>query len=178
MNISNITDKIGKSISDVVDFVSEKNKTNARLSRLKTVMRHEIDALNDCYMELGMYYYENLRNDSDINTSDLCEQIDSLKANIKSAAEKYNAIKGRGDIGCNDECEIIIETTEDDPVCEPVEEKSEEIEEKAEPENANDEPVSPRKTIKMVLKNEESEPKDVECEKDEECDDEAEDEED
>ncbi|MCR5637155.1 MAG: hypothetical protein K6F76_08290 [Clostridiales bacterium] len=172
MNISDITNKIGKSISDVVDFVSDKNKTNAQLSRLKTVMRHEIDALNDCYMELGMYYYENLRDNSDFNTSDLCEQIDSLKANIKAAAEKYNAIKGRNEDVCDGECEIIIETTDDNLKSEPADE------EKAEEKQA-EEPEMPRKTIKMVLKHDEAAPKAVEPDDDDEdCDDEAEDEED
>ena len=172
MNISDITNKIGKSISDVVDFVSDKNKTNAQLSRLKTVMRHEIDALNDCYMELGMYYYENLRDNSDFNTSDLCEQIDSLKANIKAAAEKYNAIKGRNEDVCDGECEIIVETTEDDSNSEPA------VDEKADEKEAG-EPEAPRKTIKMVLKHEEAAQNAVECDDDDEdCDDEAEDEED
>ena len=110
MNINDLADKIGKTISDTLDFLSDKNKTNANLSRIKTSMRHEIGVLDNCYIELGKYCYENMRNDRNPDLEELFATIESTKANIKELSEKYRDLKN----GCpkNDEpeYEIIIET--------------------------------------------------------------------
>lgn len=114
MNINDLADKIGKTISDTLDFISDKNKTNANLSRIKTSMRHEIGLLDNCYIELGKYCFENMRNDGNPDLEELFATIGSTKANIKELSEKYKNLKNGFPMHDEPEYEIIIET-EDGP---------------------------------------------------------------
>lgn len=112
----NILKNVTKSITDAVDYVVEKNKVNAKLNRLKIVMRHEAKILTKSYVKLGKYYYENLRDSANEENKALCESIDISLERLKKAQEKYTEYKNISDCCCSKpqcSCDNNIVKTED-----------------------------------------------------------------
>ena len=46
-------------ISSAAHTVVEKNRVNAKLNRLRTIMKNESELMNRAYIALGKQYYEN-----------------------------------------------------------------------------------------------------------------------
>ena len=56
-----------ETVSSVTQTLVEKNRQNAQLNRLRTVMRNECEMINRAYISLGKKYYDikiNGRNES------------------------------------------------------------------------------------------------------------------
>ncbi len=83
-------------ISTVTNTIIEKNRTNAQLNRLRLVMKNESEMMNRAYNALGKHYYESVKNSEDIkpalNEKELFEVIETSKARIKKARERYSLI--------------------------------------------------------------------------------------
>lgn len=168
MKLVDVIDAIGKGISDAVDYVADKNKTNAQLNRIKTVIKHETDTLNKCYVTLGKYYYENMRDIATDENKKACELIESSLKNIDIAREKYFNIVSSQNITKTEtevSADVIASENED------VEKKDELICEctcendcSSEPEDCEEADVEEerlektRKTLKMVIKKAETKP--------------------
>lgn len=76
------------------DFV-EKNRTKARLNRLRMVMKNESELMNRAYIALGKEYYSVLKKGDAEPTEKqekLLEVIDSCKAKIARARDCYREI--------------------------------------------------------------------------------------
>lgn len=89
-------------ISSVAQSIVEKNRTNAKLNRLRLVMKNESELMNRAYIALGKYYFENAKN-GDIAPADeqkkLFEVIKKSKAKIAKARSCYRKIvDSRNDI--------------------------------------------------------------------------------
>ena len=82
-------------ISTVAQTLIEKNRTNAKLSRLRAVMKSESELMNRAYIALGKGYYEQIKKGEKPNTereAKLVELIDNCKAKIARARDCYRKI--------------------------------------------------------------------------------------
>ncbi len=82
------------SVSDAVDYIVEKNRKAALINRVKTVIRSEEKNIDRAYRELGKYYFQNLRDASNIETEHLCESIDHSNQRIDRAVTKLEELTG------------------------------------------------------------------------------------
>ena len=89
-------------ISSAAHTVVEKNRVNAKLNRLRTIMKNESELMNRAYIALGKQYYENKQMGAEISQEKekkLFELIESSKAKIAKARECYRKIvDSRNDI--------------------------------------------------------------------------------
>lgn len=82
-------------ISSVAQSIVEKNRTNAKLNRLRLVMKSESELMNRAYIALGKQLYESQKNDKAVsaeNQEKLFEVIEKSKAKIARARECYRKI--------------------------------------------------------------------------------------
>ena len=89
-------------ISAVAQTIVEKNRTNAKLNRLRLVMKNESELMNRAYIALGKQYYE-MQKKGEItpneNQKKLAEVIDKSKAKIAKARECYrNIVDSQNDV--------------------------------------------------------------------------------
>lgn len=72
-------------ISSVAQTIVEKNRTNAKLNRLRLVMKSESELMNRAYIALGKIMYDSRKKGTEINDAE-CEKllkvIDTSKAKI------------------------------------------------------------------------------------------------
>lgn len=80
-------DVLGGAVTGALDFVIEKNKLQAQLNRLRLVMRHESQTIDNAYIALGKHYYENMRDTDNTENKKLCATIDKSKATMKRAQD-------------------------------------------------------------------------------------------
>ena len=146
-------------ISSVAQTIVDKNRTNAKLNRLRLVMKNESELMNRAYIALGKQYYEmQKKGDLEVteNQQKLFEVIEKSKAKIAKARECYrDIVDSQNDIfygtpetvdyksadvvditvACSNENEYETSPFEavKDAVEETAEEVKEEIEEKIEP---------------------------------------------
>ncbi len=79
-------------VSSVTQSIVERNRQNAQLNRLRTIMRNECEMINRAYISLGKKYYDNKingKNESCENEEALFKVIENSKAQIKKARERY-----------------------------------------------------------------------------------------
>ena len=82
-------------ISSVAQSIVEKNRTNAKLNRLRLVMKSESELMNRAYIALGKQLYESQKNGKAVsaeNQEKLFEVIEKSKAKIDRARECYRKI--------------------------------------------------------------------------------------
>lgn len=82
-------------ISSVAQSIVEKNRTNAKLNRLRLVMKSESELMNRAYIALGKQLYESQKNGKAVsaeNQEKLFEVIEKSKAKIARARECYRKI--------------------------------------------------------------------------------------
>lgn len=82
-------------ISSVAQTIVDKNRTNAKLNRLRLVMKNESELMNRAYIALGKQYYEmQKKGDLEVteNQQKLFEVIEKSKAKIAKARECYRDI--------------------------------------------------------------------------------------
>ncbi|MCH5304164.1 MAG: hypothetical protein J1E41_04815 [Ruminococcus sp.] len=79
-------------VSSVTQTIVEKNRQNAQLNRLRTIMKNECEMINRAYITLGKKYYDNKvngRSEACENEQALFNIIENSKAQIKKARERY-----------------------------------------------------------------------------------------
>ena len=82
-------------ISAVAHNLVDQSRTNARLNRLRTVMKSESELMNRAYIALGKEYYDRIKNGDCADTAKrekLLEVIDNCKAKIARARDCYRTI--------------------------------------------------------------------------------------
>lgn len=145
-------------ISSVAQTIVEKNKTNAKLNRLRLVMKSESELMNRAYIALGKAVYDSKKKGTALDDAE-CEKllkvIDGSKTKIAKARECYrNIVDSSNDIfyGTPETPEVkkddIVDITvacsnesdyKSSPFSEPVEEKTDALaEEKAHITNISD----------------------------------------
>ncbi|MGN0503207.1 MAG: hypothetical protein ACI4HN_09805 [Ruminococcus sp.] len=82
-------------ISSVAQSIVEKNRTNAKLNRLRLVMKSESELMNRAYIALGKQLYESQKKGEAVpaeNQKKLFEVIEKSKAKIARARACYRQI--------------------------------------------------------------------------------------
>lgn len=106
-------------ISSVAQTIVEKNRTNAKLNRLRLVMKSESELMNRAYIALGKVMYDSRKKGSEINDAE-CEKllkvIDTSKAKIAKARECYRKIVNSSNDIFYGNPEVAPEVKEDDIV--------------------------------------------------------------
>ena len=94
---------IADSVTKAVNFVVDKNRRTAIINRLKIVIRNEKEIEARAYIELGKYYYENLRDPSNSRTEPLCTAVENADRRLKRAFSKLDEmLMPSGDDGMAD----------------------------------------------------------------------------
>lgn len=75
--------------TDAAQAVVEKSRLRAQAIRIKQLIKNERELQNQAYIELGRYYYENMRDKSDEEREDLCTVIDTTTDRIEKASVKF-----------------------------------------------------------------------------------------
>jgi hypothetical protein len=81
---------VAGSVTKAVNFVVDQNRRAAMINRLKIVIRNEKEIEARSYIELGKYYYENMRDASDERTEPLCAAVDNADRRLKRAFLKLD----------------------------------------------------------------------------------------
>ncbi len=79
--LKNITD----TITDVKDYVVEKNKRSTLIAKLRSTVRNEKIRADKAYIALGRYYYHNLRDELNLATEPYCTEIEEAEQRIEQA---------------------------------------------------------------------------------------------
>ena len=74
--MKNILGAVGITLSNAVEYVVDKNRKAAQISRLKSVIRSEERISEKAFAALGKYYYHHLRDENDPVTEPYCTTID------------------------------------------------------------------------------------------------------
>ena len=89
-------------ISSVTQTLVEKNRTNAKLNRLRLVMKNESELMNRAYIALGKQHYEASKKGETLSAEKeqkLFEVIENSKAKIAKARDCYrNIVDSQNDI--------------------------------------------------------------------------------
>ena len=97
-----IIDKVKSTMNTAADTITtvaqnfvEKNRTKAKLNRLRMVMKSESELMNRAYIERGKEFYEALKKDGAVageKQKNLVEVVDKSKAKIARARECYRSV--------------------------------------------------------------------------------------
>ena len=120
-------------VSGITQTLVEKNRVNAQLNRLRTIMRNECEMINRAYITLGKKYYENKMNNKTEacdNEEELFKIIENSKEQIRKARERYRKIVEMQTV--ESESKYSVEDLEDITVACSNEDEYEEIPFKAE----------------------------------------------
>lgn len=82
-------------ITSVTQTLVDKNRTNAKLNRLRLVMKTESELMNRAYIALGKTYYDSKKKGTGISSEEqdkLFSVIEKSKAKIAKARECYRKI--------------------------------------------------------------------------------------
>ena len=133
-------------VSGITQTLVEKNRVNAQLNRLRTIMKNECEMINRAYITLGKKYYENkINNKTEAcdNEEELFKIIENSKEQIRKARERYRKIVEMQTV--ESESKYNVEELEDITVACSNEDEYEEIpfkaEEKAEEAEQEDTPA-------------------------------------
>ena len=88
-NVKNGLVFVGDTISEIAASVAEKNRLRNQLNHLKSLIKADSATRDQAFIELGRFYYENLREDASAENEALCEVIDSANDRISKASIKY-----------------------------------------------------------------------------------------
>ena len=75
--------------TDIAQALVEKSRLKAKANRIKQVIKSDSELRNQAYIELGRFFYENLRNDASDECESLCVVVDKTTNRIDKASRKY-----------------------------------------------------------------------------------------
>lgn len=81
-----------QSFTKAVDYIVDKNRRAAIMNRLKIVIKTEKDAQNHAFIQLGKYYYENMRDQQNEETEEYCKAVDNAGARLQRAYAKIDEL--------------------------------------------------------------------------------------
>lgn len=75
--------------TDVAQALVEKSRLRAKANRIKQVIKADTELRNQAYIELGRYFYDNLRDCDNEELESLCVVVDKTTTRINKASRKY-----------------------------------------------------------------------------------------
>ncbi len=88
-NIKNGLAFVGDTISEIASSVAEKNRLRVQLNHIKGLIKADTATRDQAYIELGRYFYENLRENTTAENEAICAVIDAASDRISKASLKY-----------------------------------------------------------------------------------------
>ena len=80
---------IGETVSEIASSVAEKNRLRIQLNHLKTLIKTDSATRDQAYIELGRFYYENMREGATPENEAICAVIDAANDRISKASLRY-----------------------------------------------------------------------------------------
>lgn len=75
--------------TDVAQALVEKSRLKAKANRIKQVIKADTELMNQAYIELGKYFYENHREEATADCEALCVVVDKTTTRINKASRRY-----------------------------------------------------------------------------------------
>ena len=75
--------------TDAVQALVEKSRLRANANRIRQVIKSDTELRNQAYIELGRFFYENMRDNLDEEQEALCVVVDKTTKRIEKATKKY-----------------------------------------------------------------------------------------
>lgn len=88
-NIKNGARLAADAATDIAQALVSKSRLRANANRIRQVIKADTELKNQAYIELGRYYYENMRDSADEELENLCVVVDKTTARINKASKKY-----------------------------------------------------------------------------------------
>ena len=80
---------IADTASEIAESIAEKNRLRIQLNHLKKLIKSDSATRDQAYIELGRFFYENLRENASPENEALCAVIDTTSERITKASLKY-----------------------------------------------------------------------------------------
>ena len=80
---------VGDTVSEIAAAIAEKNRLRVQLNHIKGVIRSDSATRDQAYIELGRFFYENLREGAAPENEAICAVIDAANERISNASIKY-----------------------------------------------------------------------------------------
>lgn len=88
-NIKNGLNFVSETVSEIAASVAEKNRLRVQLNHIKGLIKADSATRDQAYIELGRYFYENLREGTSPENEAICAVIDAASDRISKASIKY-----------------------------------------------------------------------------------------
>lgn len=88
-NIKNGVEFVGDTVAEIAASIAEKNRLRVQLNHIKGLIKTDSATRDQAYIELGRYFYENLREDASPENEAICAVIDAASDRISAASVKY-----------------------------------------------------------------------------------------
>lgn len=75
--------------TDIAQALVEKSRLKAKANRIKQVIKSDSELRNQAYIELGRFFYDNMRENANEECEALCIVIDKTTNRINKASRKY-----------------------------------------------------------------------------------------
>ena len=85
--------KIGKAIGDVAGTASEKAKDFAETTKLNSAISAEEKQINQYFLEIGKYVFEQERNNPESQVAEINDKITASLRNIEDLKRKIEEVK-------------------------------------------------------------------------------------
>lgn len=87
-----ILESVRGGVSGAINFVVDKNRKIALISKIKRIIHEEENHANQAYIALGKYYFHNLRDEENNETEFYCVEIDHAERRIQRAEMKLEEL--------------------------------------------------------------------------------------
>lgn len=88
-NIKNGIEFVGETITEIANSLAEKNRLRVQLNHIKGLIKEDSATRDQAFIELGRYFYENLREDTTAENEAICAVIDAANDRISKASLRY-----------------------------------------------------------------------------------------
>lgn len=80
---------ISDTVSEIASSVAEKNRLRVQLNHLKRLIKTDSATRDQAYIELGRYFFENMREGTTPENEAICAVIDAANDRISKASLRY-----------------------------------------------------------------------------------------
>lgn len=80
---------IGDTVSEIASSIAEKNRLRMQLNHIKGLIKADSATRDQAYIELGRYFYDNLRDGTTAENEAICAVIDAANDRISKASLRY-----------------------------------------------------------------------------------------
>ncbi len=94
-------------VSELAAVVAEKNRIRSQLNYIKKVIKTDSATRDQAYIELGRFFYENMRENASAENEAICAVIDTTSERISKASLKYMEL-----VNLQNETKLCTENTE------------------------------------------------------------------